>query len=330
MLPVAVYLLAGLAILFLALASSRRLYRASICSGQTLYEVPVPTHFADLQKVHPRMRTYRMTPALRALLEARLLGMQWRGLPVRFLDFVHWARDHGQRLYLYGGAVRDFLMMDPIKDIDLFAGDDRITLESLSRFCDHRPQLSCIRHPRWNHVLKIRSSQEERPDDGTFSTMDLSTEQSLWNPDEHYDFTVNWIVLELTDELLLDLTGSGVADVCSQVLRIAAPHDRWSAWYDQPLCYRQVLRYFKFLGKGLHSADAATERFITDRLVEDWNEVKKVAYIFFDTKHPDLLFRLLLEYVERHHPDALPRIRKDVLYLLQNPPVPLFAPGASA
>lgn len=299
------------------------------CQRWDMHEISVPAKWKWLLSTHPRVRVFQMEPTMLQQLQSAVYELRWKGTSLRVGDFFRWSSETGQPLFLYGGAVRDFLLMKPIKDIDLFAGSDAVSIASLQTFCNKHAEVQCIPNPRWPKVLKIKSFKPE-DERGTFSTMDLLTDPLLRYGDESYDFTFNTIVFSYQDSLLFDLTGHGISDTCGHILRITVPPPYWNRWYTgEPKHHHRILRYFKFLLKGFTPASPAMERFVVDKLVQDWPAISSYAYVFFDTKHPVALFELLLSRVQKYHPEAWGNIQADIQRILAHPPKPLFAPTSS-
>ena len=172
--------------------------------------------------------------------------------------------EHGHRLYLVGGSVRDALLgiASPDPDLD-FATDARPPeiKEALSGWADDvytaGEAFGTVGAIREGHRLEITTFRREVYRDESRKPVvefsdDIVTDLS------RRDFTVNAMALELPDPEMIDPYG-GLADLERQVLR--TPLEPELSFGDDPL---RMLRLYRFVATLGFSPDPAAERAVRD------------------------------------------------------------------
>lgn len=167
------------------------------------------------------------------------------GLRRKILDAAQAVGIQG-RICLAGGAVRDELLgLGSSPDIDVVVEGDAL---ALARLVDQRVQV----YPRFGTALAIVDGQKlefvssRRESYDSESRKPFTEPGSLEEDARRRDFTVNALMRDLRSGQLLDLTGSGLADLEAGILR--TPQDPERTFSDDPLRMLRAVRFQVRLG----------------------------------------------------------------------------------
>lgn len=176
-------------------------------------------------------------------------------VPEKISKFASVFREHGFRLYIVGGAVRDFLLGLPNSDFDFCT--DALPEQVMGIFRSVIP--TGIKHGTVTVLFKGNSfevttfrtegsySDSRHPDSVIFVR---SLEEDL----SRRDFTVNAFAADCIDGSITDLFG-GMSDIKKKVIRaIGNPYERFT---DDAL---RMMRFARFCSKLGFSADSATKQ----------------------------------------------------------------------
>ena len=151
------------------------------------------------------------------------------------------------RVYLVGGVIRDRLLGRPAEgDFDLVVVGDAVGLANLLHrlgISDHPP----VTYPRFGTArvtvggvgVELTSARAE-----SYSPLSRKPEvkpATLLQDVLRRDFTVNTLMKGLHDGILLDLTGKGLADLKSRIIR--TPCDPYRTFCDDPLRMFRAIRF---------------------------------------------------------------------------------------
>jgi tRNA nucleotidyltransferase (CCA-adding enzyme) len=151
-------------------------------------------------------------------------------------------KQHGGSAYIVGGAVRDFFMNLPVKDIDIEVHG--ITLDALSDILKRYGNVNYIgksfgvlklEHSMIDWSLPRRDSAGRKPE--VMIDVAMKIEEAL----RRRDLTMNAIALDLNDEKIIDPFG-GLQDIRDCILRVP----------DKVLFSQDPLRFFRvmqFIGR---------------------------------------------------------------------------------
>jgi len=178
---------------------------------------------------------------------------------VRVRDVIALLQAAGMRVFIVGGAPRDWLLGLPGSDIDLCV--DASVDEALRRLREAYPGIDGVRmhNPRFG-VLRwgdeasggveiniLRSCEDIRNDD-MWNTAFVAR-GDLVEDARMRDFSVNAFYYDCRDRALLDPLGCGADDVRARALRLIADRRVLDSGY------RIALRILQFLGRGYTATD---------------------------------------------------------------------------
>lgn len=189
-----------------------------------------------------------MSPAGRARLRIELPA------PVR--NTIRTLQDHGGSVWLVGGAVRDQLLGQPVRDWDLATTVEPAQLQALfpgAQELDLRLGACHLQFPEAQVVMTTLREEGDYRDHRHPETVRFV--QSPEQDASRRDFTVNAIYADPRSGSILDPCG-GLADLRARVLRtIGDPRTRFS---EDPLRILRAVRFCGRLGFQLEARTAAT------------------------------------------------------------------------
>ena len=87
----------------------------------------------------------------------------------------------------------------------------------------------------------------------------------------NYDYTVNNLVYDIANDVIIDLTGFGIIDLFNKKIRIPVPSSKYMIWATSN--WKKPLIYFKLMIKGFTPIDDETEHFIINYIETNFEEV---------------------------------------------------------
>ncbi|MBS1712051.1 MAG: HD domain-containing protein [Armatimonadetes bacterium] len=157
------------------------------------------------------------------------------------------------RVYLVGGAVRDALLGIPAKnDLDLVTEGDAEELASVIRAHDRKNVGSPQTFARFGTAMvmvagtPVELVTARRESYSPESRKPETQPATLLEDALRRDFTVNALLLEIQNGEVVDLLGSGLADLSDRILR--TPRDSAGTFHDDPLRMLRAVRFRHQLG----------------------------------------------------------------------------------
>lgn len=157
------------------------------------------------------------------------------------------ATKKGMRVYLVGGAVRDKIMKFPaVQDLDfvITAGSASDLAYELAKTLSLPPPVvfprfgtAQLNFDGWK-VEFVDARKESYPED---SRKPIVEKSSLLEDLKRRDFTINTLIQDLDTGKVLDLLGSGLADLKRKIIR--TPLDPDTTFKDDPLRMLRAVRF---------------------------------------------------------------------------------------
>ena len=179
--------------------------------------------------------------------------------------------------FFFGGLVRDQFLGKVPGDVDVEVDCDifRVYNVCVSSWGEQNCQIN-------TRTLRAHIGQQvNSPDD----LLDFaSTDATFFAPLSALEYTVNSLAYDLNGDnnIILDLPGTGVEDVCRKVIRIPSDDgslQSWDAWRTVMGGRSKLYRFWKLRTKGLMPVDNETLQYIVQHTVaaiqEDPNSFKK-------------------------------------------------------
>ncbi len=210
----------------------------------------------QLSMLNERVLLFRSSQATQSI-EALLASQLVVGLDmVSAAKVIEVLKREGCPAYIFGGIVRDQFLGVPSNDVDLEVDCGIAMVVGVCRrewggaVCgqDNRPitHIGTSRHPL---------------------ALDLATTNTtFYGPLTNLEYTANSLAYDLNGrDVVLDLTGNGVEDVCNRKIRIPSDdgsRSSWEAWSTPTRLYR----YWKLRVKGFTAIDTATYEYVTSQV----------------------------------------------------------------
>ena len=179
--------------------------------------------------------------------------------------------------FFFGGLVRDQFLGKIPGDVDVEVDCDihRVYNVCVSSWGKQNCQIN-------TRTLRAHIGQQiNSPDD----LLDFaSTDATFFAPLSALEYTVNSLAYDLNSDnnIILDLPGTGVEDVCRKVIRIPSDNgslQSWDAWRTVMGGRSKLYRFWKLRTKGLMPVDNETLQYIVQHTItavqEDPNSFKK-------------------------------------------------------
>ena len=167
--------------------------------------------------------------------------------------------------FFYGGLVRDQFLGRKPGDVD---AEVDCEAERVNEICcrtwgDENCQYN--NYTQRAHIGKMVNSSDDLLD---FA----STNATFFAPLSHLEYTVNALAYDLNEgnNIILDLPGKGVMDVCNRVIRIPSDdgsEQSWDEWRMAPGGTQKLYRFWKLRAKDLMPVDNQTRDYIVDQTV---------------------------------------------------------------
>ncbi len=201
-------------------------------------------------------------------------------------DIFEVLRQNGCYPFLYGGSVRDQILDQPPVDADI---EVDCTLAELLRVCvDNWGEYNCKRYPH-SHIAHIGNVTMDRD----LEIIDLGTTTSTFYASIYdLEYTVNSLAFDMNvNDVIIDLTGTGVRDACGQLIRIPSIDDSeasWKMWLNST--GGALYRFWKLRVKGLLAYNSDTRRFIIENAkkkieAEPWSFPTFYCHYVFQSKY---------------------------------------------
>lgn len=185
------------------------------------------------------------------------------GLNIPVSDVLNELKNRSCPVYIYGGVVRDLFLAKTPNDVDAKVGCDVETIHDICQ--DKWTALYCTRSMPATNVNLIKVGKK-----GEGEAVDLTESDQLYGNVTDLEYTANAIAFDYNgNNLLYDLTGSGVEDVCNKSIRIPSDDNSnnissWDRWRIGN--YMKLYRYWKLRFKSFTAYTNATRDYIVSQV----------------------------------------------------------------
>mmetsp|Transcript_100346 Transcript_100346/g.312137 ORF Transcript_100346/g.312137 Transcript_100346/m.312137 type:complete len:322 (-) Transcript_100346:318-1283(-) len=160
-------------------------------------------------------------------------------------------------IYVKGGLVRDILRRNIGADVDISFS---APVNELGAIC-HQQGWPCGYWDCFNYIYIGNKSGEEY-----LEGMAIHHEGS--EPDFHADFSMNTLLYDFCNDVVIDRYGIGLPAVIHNRVDIPRVRDKWDAWVARK-GLQALFRYYKFLLRG-YTYEESEMTYIVDRLLGFW------------------------------------------------------------
>jgi hypothetical protein len=254
--------------------------RQSACSDKTMQDGSgLPPEILNNQNFNRTRVQFYSSSTAKEYIDAHVFTRQVSGLPreetVR--DVFNMLLSESCYPFFFGGLVRDQFLGRIPGDVDVEVNCDinRVYEVCLANWGEENCVLNNITARA--HIGKMINS----PDD----LLDFaSTDVTFFAPLSALEYTVNSLAYDLNGDnnIIVDLPGTGVADVCSKVIRIPSDDGSQVSWDNWRMAMggrSKLYRFWKLRTKDLMPVDNATLQYIVENTImaiqDDPNSFKK-------------------------------------------------------
>jgi hypothetical protein len=165
-------------------------------------------------------------------------------------------------IYIVGGAIRDSFLNKKPKDIDLTFNSNYKSVVDLCK----KNEWPCPEIYEKGFPYVVFGVQKGQTLEGAYKSSSIFEKGNTMR-----DYTVNNMVYDIKNNILIDLTRMGLEDILNKKIRIPIPNDRYNDWAQQR--WKHPLRYFKLINTGLTPYDKNTELFIINYIEKNFESV---------------------------------------------------------
>jgi tRNA nucleotidyltransferase/poly(A) polymerase len=253
-------------------------------------------------------------------------------LPFDVIELSRLFRNNGYKLYVVGGAVRDYLLGNKPKDFDL-ATDAKP--EQIKQIIQGKYNMydvgeafgiTVIKTPNFKDGIEVATFRSDigkgrRPDSVEYTDINQDVKRR--------DLTINALYYDIFDKKIIDLVG-GIEDIKGNIVRtVGRAEDRFD---EDPL---RKLRVPRFAGRTLSKPDEDTKKAIQenpdlsgvskerirDEFIKGWSSSKDKKFYMnlleelglLDEIFPDVkLNKVFVDYPSKHYTHAIAYLLKDI------------------
>ena len=165
-------------------------------------------------------------------------------------------------LFVIGGAVRDAFLKKKPKDIDITFDSNYKSVVDLCK--KNKWECPDIQEKGFEYVLF--GTKKGQTLEGTYTLSCTFGKGGISR-----DYTVNQLVYDIKNKILIDLTRFGLIDIVNKKIRITAPPNRYEEWAKKR--WIQPLRYFNLIILGLTPYTPETETFVVNYIEQNFDTV---------------------------------------------------------
>lgn len=196
------------------------------------------------------------------------------GIPYR--NIINKILTKTNKLYIVGGMIRDIIIGSEINDIDLSFNLD---VNNIYKIC-YENKLLCYLNEGGKYV-KFSEDVE-----GFYDTYRVFKKNKI-----NYDFTVNNLIYDIKNKVIIEQTSDSLYDIANKLIRIPVTPDKYLEWVI--LKYENPLRFFKLILKGFEPINYEIQNFII-KYIE--NNFKKV-YLKLTSKKIPIIKDFLIRFI---------------------------------
>ena len=175
-------------------------------------------------------------------------------------DVVNSLQSRNIKVYIHGGLIRDIFLNVKSYDIDLIFDAD---IHKLIKVCEE-DEYPCgdidIRNQNVNFGREIGASVE-----GANLQNTILTQKHL------HEASINDLVYDFKNKILIDLTGFGLNDCIYRILRLSPSPKYWLKWAESD--FKRPLRYFKLIQKGFKPINQEMHQFVINYIVSNYEDL---------------------------------------------------------
>lgn len=165
-------------------------------------------------------------------------------------------------IYIVGGTIRDSFLNKKPKDIDLAFNSNYKSVVDLCK----KNEWPCPEIYEKGFPYVVFGVQKGQTLEAAYKSSSIFDKGNAMR-----DYTVNNMVYDVKNNILIDLTKMGLVDILNKKIRIPVPPDRYNDWATNR--WKHPLRYFKLINIGLTPYDKNTELFIINYIENNFETV---------------------------------------------------------
>jgi len=229
---------------------------SSVCSDVKEVHRSALTFYGHLDTLGPSVKFWKsdiISKKMNKFTNLKVAGLH--GQTIR--DVLDVFRSNGCFPFLLGGSVRDQLLGLAPNDVDVSVDCDPNQLKEI-----------CVENWGRKNCHTFKNSEVVHLGDWKMGgkTLDIGTAGIFGIPVYKLEYTVNALLYDVnTNDVIIDLTGTGVSDTCQRLIKIPSHNDSkasWNLWLHNT--EGVLYRYWKLRIKRLQPFSEETQEFVVE------------------------------------------------------------------
>lgn len=167
-----------------------------------------------------------------------------------------------KKIFIVGGAIRDSFLNRKPKDIDISFDS---TYKDVIKLCK-KNEWACPEVYERGFPYVVFGTKKGKTLEATYKSSPVFDKKNI-----ERDYTINNMVYDIKNKILIDITGNGLNDILNKKIRIPVPKSQYLKWANER--WKHPLRYFKLIQNGLTPYDNDTEKFIINYIESHFESI---------------------------------------------------------
>jgi hypothetical protein len=162
------------------------------------------------------------------------------------------------KVFVHGGLIRDIFLGVKSNDIDLIFDAN---INKIIKICEEE-KYPCV-------DIDIRNQNVNFGKNKGASIEGANLQNTFLTKKHLHEASVNDLVYDFNNNILIDLTGYGLHDCIYKILRLSTTTKHWNKWATSD--FKRPLRYFKLIQKGFKPINKKQHKFVIDYIVNNYD-----------------------------------------------------------
>jgi predicted nucleotidyltransferase len=186
-------------------------------------------------------------------------------------DVIKALQNKNIKVFIHGGLIRDIFLNVKSYDIDLIFDAN---IKQIIQICEEE------KYPCSDIDIKNQNVNFGKEKGASIEGANL--QNTLLNQKHLHEASVNDLVYDFNNNILIDLTGFGLHDCVYRLLRLSPQPKYWKIWAETD--FKRPLRYFKLIQKGFKPFNKSIHHFVVNYITDNYDTL--YAKVINPDKYP--------------------------------------------
>jgi hypothetical protein len=173
-------------------------------------------------------------------------------------DIINALQARNIKVFIHGGLIRDIFLRVKSYDIDLIFDAN---INQIIKVCEEE------KYPCSD--IDIRNQNVNFGKNKGASVEGANLQNTFLNAKHLHEASVNDLVYDFNNNILIDLTGFGLQDCIYRILRLSPQPKYWKKWAESD--FKRPLRYFKLIQKGFKPLNKSIHQFVIKYITDNYD-----------------------------------------------------------